>query len=543
MRRFAVGLIPFLWVGACAFPASSDATTVRLPATADTYVVREQPRANFGTDRRLRVSARGLGRAYVRFDLRGVRRIDHAELRLRTLGRRRVALRVARASSAWKETTIDFVRAPLARGARVDARRATRGRWIGADVTRLLRGRRTVTLAIWSAGGRGAIASRELRGSAPHLVLSEPVTTSWEPASPPSPAAVTATTTGAMGATGGATPAPVADPREAYWGAYVAGGRYGLTDAPWDMRSLEAFQRSTRKAPSLIEWAQSWFECSSTCGMRPFRADLMQRVRDRGAIPVLSWGSYDERGGTDQPDFQLADIIAGRYDDFIDSWARGAAAWGHPFFLRFDWEMNTNGVPYSEHSNGNQRGEFARMWRHVHDRFSAAGAANVTWVWCPNVEYEGSVKPLASLYPGDDVVDWTCLDGYNWGTNPSRPAGWASPAEVLAPSYDLLTRSIAPGKPVMIGETAATESGGSKAAWIRELLSDALPVRMPEVGAVVWFNKDWDGMDWPIETSDAARDAFAGAIAAERYAASDFAGLDGSPIRPLGQASLMRAAP
>ena len=207
--------------------------------------------------------------------------------------------------------------------------------------------------------------------------------------------------------------------RQVYWGAYVGGGQYGQHDAPWDMSSVTRFENAVGKRMSLLEWGQDWYECSTSCGMRGFRADLMSRARSRGYLPVLSWGSYAAQQGTDQPDFKLSEILSGRYDDFVKRWARGAKAWGHPFFLRFDWEMNTNGVSYSEHSNGNQRGEFVRMWRHVHEIFEEVGAKNAQWVWCPNVEYRTSVKPLSSLYPGNAYVDWTCLDGYNWGTNPA----------------------------------------------------------------------------------------------------------------------------
>jgi hypothetical protein len=302
------------------------------------------------------------------------------------------------------------------------------------------------------------------------------------------------------------------------WGAYAAGAQYGLEDAPWDMRSADAFERNAGKRMTLLQWGQTWVECSRSCGFRLFRTGLFQRARARGYTPVLSWGSYHERKGPTQPRFQLADITAGRFDGFIRAWARGAARWGHPFFLRFDWEMNTNSVPYSEHSNGNRRGDFVRMWRHVHRLFRQEGASNVKWVWCPNVQYRGSVRPLASLYPGDAYVDWSCLDGYNWGTDPARRGSWASFDRIFRDTYALLTGWIAPSKPVMIGETGSTEHGGSKAGWIGDALAVQIPFNYPAVRAVVWFNKRWDGVNWPIESSPAARLAFAGAIASPAYA-------------------------
>ena len=329
------------------------------------------------------------------------------------------------------------------------------------------------------------------------------------------------------------TPAAATTRGSVYWGAYVAGGQYGLVDAPWDMRSANRFEAHAGKRMSLLEWGQAWHECSNTCGMRGFRSDLMTKARNRGYLPVLSWGSYAAGAPVDQPDYRLAAIIDGRYDSFIRSWALGAKAWGHPLFLRFDWEMNTNDVPYSEHSNGNRPGEFVRMWRHVHDIFKAVKATNVTWVWCPNVEYESSVKPLASLYPGDAYVDWTCLDGYNWGTNPAHRDAWRSFDSVFRDTYELVTKVIAPSKPLMIGETASSEIGGSKARWIADALGRAVPQRFPRIKALVWFNKYWNGMDWPIESSLSARRALRAAIRSRLYAPNRFAHVRISPIRPL----------
>ena len=319
---------------------------------------------------------------------------------------------------------------------------------------------------------------------------------------------------------------------EVYWGAYASGAPYGGIDAPWDMRSVTRFEANAHKRMSLLEWGQAWWECSTTCGLRPFRFDLMQRVRRRGYIPVLSWDSKHERSGPDDPAFTLRAIISGRYDRFLRRWARGARRWGHPFFLRFDWEMNTNGVPYSEHANGNHPGEFVRMWRHVHQIFDAESVRNVTWVWCPNVDDADAVHPLRSLYPGDAYVDWTCLDGYNWGTNPSHVGGWHSFDETFRATYKLVTQQIAPTKPLMIGETASSEYGGAKAAWITDGLTQQIPRHYPRVRALVWFNKNADGMDWIIESSPAAQAAFAAGIAAALYATKNFAAIRGSPIRP-----------
>ena len=193
--------------------------------------------------------------------------------------------------------------------------------------------------------------------------------------------------------------------------------------------------------------------------------------------------------------------------------------------------MNGNWFPWSEGVNGNRSGEFVAAWRHVHDIFSAVGASNATWVWCPNVDFDGNFQNVRSMYPGDEYVDWTGLDGYNWGTNPAKPGGWKSFDRVYRSSYRYLTETVAPGKPMMIGEVASTEYGGSKAAWIREMLTK-IPTEYTKLRAVLWFDKFDDGMDWPIETSEAATAAFAEGLQASAYAGNAFAGLAGAQVQP-----------
>ena len=181
--------------------------------------------------------------------------------------------------------------------------------------------------------------------------------------------------------------------------------------------------------------------------------------------------------------------------------------------------MNGNWFPWNEGQNGNQSGDFVAAWRHVHDIFSSVGANNVTWVWCPNVDPEGVLHDLGSLYPGDKYVDWTGLDGYNWGTNPANPDRWRSFNELYESTYHRIVDAIAPSsKPMLIGEMGSTEDGGSKADWIEEALT-AIPTDYTQIHGLLWFDTYDDGMDWPIETSASSANAFADAIQSPAYVA------------------------
>jgi hypothetical protein len=316
-----------------------------------------------------------------------------------------------------------------------------------------------------------------------------------------------------------------------YWGATIGSHLTG-DQAPWDMNAVAGFEGSAGKSASMVQFFQPFAQCAGAeCDFYSFPTTPMDDIREHGSIPVLSWSSQAIPSTLDQPDFQLSDVISGRYDTYIAEFAAEARDWGHPFFLRFNWEMNGSWFPWAEGVNGNAGGEYVAAWRHVHDIFAAAGASNVSWVWCPFVDPAGNMTDLASLYPGDDYVDWTGLDGYNWGTNPAAPRGWRSFDQLFRDTYDEIVEDVAPSKPMMLAEVGSSEHGGSKAEWIRDALA-RVPTEYQQVRAFLWFDKYDDNMDWPIETSADATQAFAEQIQQPAYVAAGYGGLSGGAIAP-----------
>ncbi len=324
-------------------------------------------------------------------------------------------------------------------------------------------------------------------------------------------------------------------PKPFYWGAWI-GDQITGTDAPWDMSPVQFFEAMVGKGLSLVEFSSAWQVCGrSGCEPYEFPREAMDNVRRYGAIPVYSWGAESSpRTSEVQPEFQLADIIGGAYDGYIAQFASEARDWGHPFFLRPNWEMNGSWFPWSELANGNSPGEYVAAWRHIHDVFVGVGATNVTWVWCPYADTEKRLKktPLKPLYPGNSYVDWTCLDGYNWGRNAVNPKPWRSFTELFDPAYTEIVKKVAKRKPLMLAEFATSPNGGHKAAWIRKMF-EVLPRRYPRVRALIYFNTVDRGIDWPLETSPPAAKAFAKGISKGIYAYNRFGDLVGSPILPL----------
>jgi hypothetical protein len=319
-------------------------------------------------------------------------------------------------------------------------------------------------------------------------------------------------------------------PNSLYWGAQIGDQLTGEA-APWDLNAVSQFEQVAGKGLSLIEFGSPFAECGSA-GCRPtsFPITPLENARLYGAIPVFSWNSSASPPELIQPDYNLGAVISGRYDAYIREFAMKAAAWGHPFFLRFDWEMNGFWFPWNEGVNGNAPGQYVAAWRHVHDIFTADGATNATWVWCPNVDPSNSLTPLGKLYPGDSYVDWTCLDGFNWGKRRGS-AGWQSFDQVFNRTYKRIVTRLAPGKPMMLAELASNKTGGDKGAWIEDMLA-TVRHDYRRIRALIWYDVDDRGTNWPIERRKRDYEAFRKGIAVGAYRSNEFGAIAGGPILP-----------
>lgn len=233
----------------------------------------------------------------------------------------------------------------------------------------------------------------------------------------------------------------------------------------------------------------------------------LEAVAARGAVPVVTWEPWDPTAGPDQSRFSLASIIRGDHDPYLQRWAGTLDAYGRPVILRLAHEMNMPWYPWGAGVGENTPGEYVEAWRHVHRIFEEQGASHVSWMWNPEAPRCPS-SLLEELYPGDRYVDLVALDGYNWGTGREDEV-WRTPKEIFGVGLEQLGR-LAPDTPILIGETASAESGGSKADWISDLVGYL--AEQPRVEGFIWFDHRKE-TDWRISSSEASRRAFAEALA------------------------------
>jgi glycosyl hydrolase family 26 len=268
-------------------------------------------------------------------------------------------------------------------------------------------------------------------------------------------------------------------------GAYTPG-------APANARILAEYAEMVGRRPDIVMW------------YRDFPQPLMAKsevanLRATGQMPMVTWEPHAA---------SLAGIAAGEYDAYLHEAAAIAKSWEGPLLVRFAHEMNGDWYPWG--SGANTPDVYLAAWQHIVSLFRGDGAGNVKWVWSPFV-LAGGKYPIVPYFPGDEWVDYVALDGYNWG---SVTGVWQSLKAVFSSSYALVTELSS--KPVIIAETASSETGGDKARWIRAGFMSAIPESFPRVAAVVWFNETRED-NWPVNSSPGALEAYRAVVNCSFY--------------------------
>ena len=227
-------------------------------------------------------------------------------------------------------------------------------------------------------------------------------------------------------------------------GAYLPGDG-------WDIAELNRFNNVSGKSLAFVTYFSSFSH-----NWEEHLQYQSRNIYSTGAVPLVSWMPVD----LEDPERNLLpEIAAGEWDDYIDTWIDGLLSWlgSYPkskrpmILLRFAHEFNGHWYPYSD-----EPVLYIIAWRRIHDRFKAAGANNfVEWVWNSNHISFDSHDDITKYYPGDEYVDWTALDGYNWGTNHDW-TNWDSFEDIFAAAYDTLIANY-PDKPILIAEYGTTE--------------------------------------------------------------------------------------
>lgn len=302
------------------------------------------------------------------------------------------------------------------------------------------------------------------------------------------PAKVVTASTGAITAP---SKSELMAPASQLFGMYTA-------QAPFNWATFDDTATKVGAAPEVVGYFGGWDE--------PFRANAVTRSWARDTMPMLTWESRPIGAGNDQvndPNFTLPTILGdpatgtpGAYDAYLHQYAKDIVATGLPLAIRFDHEMNGIWYPWAETDgagnpiNGNNPGDYVKVWQYVHDIFEAEGANElVIWVWSPNIvnNLPTSHKTLAytqSLYPGDDYVDWVGVSAY------LRPPYKADNTFTFDYTFGQTLEQLRAitDKPIFLAEIGASETGGHKAAWVSSLFEALQKPENDDIIGFSWFN-------------------------------------------------------
>jgi acid phosphatase type 7 len=149
-RRAAAALALSLAL-ATAMPALAGAATTTFNPVADSYVSSSSPNSNYGTSTHLRAQGSGpTYRSYLRFDVQGLSgQVTGAVLRLSPLASQTIDVRGV-SDSSWAETTIKYSNAPPVGDVAASSGTVVAGQWLPLDVTSLVSGNGSVSMALTS---------------------------------------------------------------------------------------------------------------------------------------------------------------------------------------------------------------------------------------------------------------------------------------------------------------------------------------------------------------------------------------------------------
>jgi beta-mannanase len=169
----------------------------------------------------------------------------------------------------------------------------------------------------------------------------------------------------------------------------------------------------------------------------------------------------------------------------------------------------------------NQPTNYRAAWRRVVGRFRRVGANNAEWVWSPMIMYPNGVRDFRPYYPGDAYVDWTALDGYNWGT---VHTGWQTFREIFGYSIGVITELSTRG---LIGAETGCHSWGpngeSKGYCFRQTARE-LRQNYPRLKGFVYSHtideRDGEDADWRVDAPVGALDDWRALVGDPRFKTS-----------------------
>lgn len=283
-----------------------------------------------------------------------------------------------------------------------------------------------------------------------------------------------------------------------YVGKMVPHPKYGEVEvAP--IRGITAYERAVNHKVGWITFNDDWFQT------RHFPSKRTHAIRAHGAIPyVRLMMRSDPFQDHKEPLFTTRAIAAGKFDQDLQKWMRGAAKFGSPLLVEYGTEVNGDWFPWNGKWAGYRKGAtlFAKAYRRIIRIARKNGASNIVWVFHVN-HLDGPQKTwnrMENYYPGDRFIDWLGISIYST-MNPYE--SYKVPFRHVGKTIARLEK-MAPEKPIILSEFGTDIRNPYEPAgpWARGALRDLINNRWPKIIGFNWWNERWPNGNNPKRATD-----------------------------------------
>ena len=260
-------------------------------------------------------------------------------------------------------------------------------------------------------------------------------------------------------------------PKKLYFGVYEPAGIRSAGQ-------IANFAQLIGRQPQIVLYFSGWME--------PFETSFAEHLHSIGAIPQVQL----------EPDnVSMKAIAAGRYDDYLRSFADGVRAFHHKVIIGFAHEMN--GPWYKWGFGHTSPRVWVAAWRHLVTVFRHEGAANVVWLWTINRTV--NINILSKWWPGAKYVSWVGIDGYYFFPTDDFITQFLPTVEAV--------RKIT-GKPVLLSEVGIGQVAGQAA----KLPGMFAGIKQQRLLGLIWYDvTQRQGVyhqNWRLDENPAAIAAF-----------------------------------
>lgn len=237
----------------------------------------------------------------------------------------------------------------------------------------------------------------------------------------------------------------------------------------------------------------------------PLPATEINEAAKLGKIVELSLQTMNTNPG----EIDIYEILDGKYDSYLEQYAKDIKSLDTPILFRLNNEMNGDWCGYCAYHFAKDAELYRETWKYIYNIFESNDVDNVLWVWNPNHKSFPNFNWNNALvyYPGDEYVDIVGLTAYNTG-NYYAGEKWSTFDELYKEYYNEYSRMFE--KPLMITEFSSSILGGDKVSWVKDMFNNLNDY--PRIKVAIWWSHiDYDGennearvyrIDRPVEVLD-----------------------------------------